>query len=151
MNMGILRDNWIVIAIVAAILIAALCVWWWLPRWQVRKLTLQISDPKARADVEDNFRKTVGQALGAAVLIGAGLAYLQFTQQQQATRDQLQASYAHSCVKALKGKSKTIRQPTSKLHSRRSAGASRDLGGWTWSERISLAPGCSAPTCATPT
>jgi hypothetical protein len=30
------------------------------------------NDPMARADTEDNFRKTVGQALGgAAVLIGA--------------------------------------------------------------------------------
>src|SRR6202035_5811098 len=29
-----------------------------------------------RADIEDNFRKTVGQALGGiAVLIGAGIAY----------------------------------------------------------------------------
>ena len=51
----------------------------------MRGLDIQIHDPKARADTEDNFRKTVGQALGgAAVLIGAGAAYLQFTQQQQA-------------------------------------------------------------------
>jgi len=29
-------------------------------------------DPKARADIEDNFRKTIGQALGGlAVLLGA--------------------------------------------------------------------------------
>ena len=49
-----------------------------------------MDDPKARADAEDNFRKTVGQVLGgAAVLIGAGVAYLQFTQQQQASRDLL--------------------------------------------------------------
>ena len=41
-----------------------------------------IRDPKARADAEDNFRKTIGQLLGGvAVLIGAALAYLQFTQQ----------------------------------------------------------------------
>jgi hypothetical protein len=33
-------------------------------------------DPKARADIEDNFRKTIGQALGGLfVLLGAGLAY----------------------------------------------------------------------------
>jgi hypothetical protein len=43
------------------------------------------------ADVEDNFRKTLGQLLGgAAVLIGAGLAYMQFQQQQQASYRQFQ-------------------------------------------------------------
>jgi hypothetical protein len=69
-------------------------LWWRLPQRQVARLPLQISDPKARADAEDNFRKTVGQALGgAAVLIGAVVAYLQFTQQQQATRDQLRAAH----------------------------------------------------------
>jgi uncharacterized protein YjbI with pentapeptide repeats len=52
------------------------------------------ADPKARADIEDNFRKTIGQLLapllgGTAVLIGAALAYVQFTQQQQASRDLL--------------------------------------------------------------
>ena len=42
------------------------------------RLRLQIRDPKARADVEDNFRKTIGQLLGgAAVLIGTGFAYYQ--------------------------------------------------------------------------
>ena len=41
-------------------------------------LDIQIHDPKARADTEDNFRKTVGQALGGiAVLIGAVVACLQ--------------------------------------------------------------------------
>jgi hypothetical protein len=55
------------------------------------------ADPKARADIEDNFRKTIGQLLGgAAVLIGAALAYMQFTQQQQTAqrqfREQQQAS-----------------------------------------------------------
>jgi hypothetical protein len=45
-------------------------VWWQLPQRQVAKLALKIRAPKARADTEDNFRKTVGQALGgAAVLI----------------------------------------------------------------------------------
>ena len=57
-------------------------------RW--RGWRSKIRDPKARADVEDNFRKTVGQVLGgAAVLIGAGAAYLQFTQQQQSTHHDL--------------------------------------------------------------
>ena len=81
----------IAIAIVATpLLVAVWWLWWQLPGWQVTRLSLKIRDPKARADVEDNFRKTVGQALGgAAVLIGAMAAYLQFTQQQQASHDVL--------------------------------------------------------------
>ena len=65
-------------------------LWWRLPKWQVNRLALTIRDPKARADVEDNFRKTVGQALGgAAVLIGAAFALFQFLQQQKAAHDLL--------------------------------------------------------------
>jgi hypothetical protein len=63
-------------------------LWWRLPKRQVAKLTLW--ETKARADTEDNFRKTVGQALGgAAVLIGAVAAYLQFTQQQKTATQQI--------------------------------------------------------------
>jgi uncharacterized protein YjbI with pentapeptide repeats len=73
----------------AALLAAIWWLWWRLPRRQVHKLDIQIPDPKARADTEDNFRKTVGQALGgAAILIGAVAAYLQFTQQQRASEQQ---------------------------------------------------------------
>jgi uncharacterized protein YjbI with pentapeptide repeats len=65
-------------------------VWWRLPRREATRLALKIRDAKARADVEDNYRKTVGQALGGiVVLLGAGLAYLQFTQQQRASHDLL--------------------------------------------------------------
>jgi hypothetical protein len=81
----------IVIAVEATpVLLAAIWwVWWRLPKRQVRRLDIQIPDPKARADTEDNFRKTAGQALGgAAVLIGAVVAYLQFTQQQRASDQQ---------------------------------------------------------------
>jgi hypothetical protein len=85
----------IAIAIVALALLSAIWwLWWRLPQRYVAQLALKIRDPKARADVEDSFRKTVGQALGGAVvLIGAGTAYLQFSQQQQATRDQLRAAH----------------------------------------------------------
>jgi hypothetical protein len=69
---------------IAALMAGVWWFWWRFPKHQVQSLDPQISDPKARADVEDNFRKTAGQALGgAAVLIAAGVAYLQFTQQQQ--------------------------------------------------------------------
>ena len=84
------------IAIVAGVaaLFFAWWVWWRLPKRQVDRSRLTIRDPKARADVEDNFRKTIGQLLGgAAVLIGAGFAYLQFTQQQRTSQQQLQASH----------------------------------------------------------
>jgi hypothetical protein len=56
----------------------------------VHRLRFAIRDAKARADVEDNSRKTIGQLLGgAAVLIGACFAYVQFHQQQQAAHDVL--------------------------------------------------------------
>jgi hypothetical protein len=83
----------VVIAVAALALLFAFGIWWlwWrLPKRQVDHLALKIRDPKARADVEDNFRKTVGQALGgAAVLIGAGFALFQFLQQQQTAHDLL--------------------------------------------------------------
>jgi hypothetical protein len=61
-------------------------LWWWIPKWQMRSITVE--DSKARADIEDNFRKTVGQALGGiAVLIGAGMAYYG-TQQTLLVSDQ---------------------------------------------------------------
>jgi hypothetical protein len=84
----------VLLAVEATLVLSAAIwwLWWWLPKRQVRGLDIQIHDPKARADTEDNFRKTAGQALGgAAVLIGAGAAYLQFTQQQQATREHVPA------------------------------------------------------------
>jgi uncharacterized protein YjbI with pentapeptide repeats len=87
--MTIPEHIWLPIAVVISV-IAALAFWWWWPKWQVNRLTLEIRDPKARADVEDNFRKTVGQLLGgAAVLFGAWLAFLQFSQQQQTAQSQI--------------------------------------------------------------
>jgi hypothetical protein len=78
----------------AALFWGAWWAWWRLPKRQVDRLSLKIRDARARADVEDNFRKTIGQVLGGAtVLIGAGLgagfAYLQFSQQQQASHELL--------------------------------------------------------------
>jgi Pentapeptide repeats (8 copies) len=72
--------------VLAALLLLGIAVWGWV-RWPKRVAArLALDDPQARADVEDNFRKTVGQVLGGAiVLLGAGLAYLQFLQQQRAS------------------------------------------------------------------
>src|SRR5262249_6913472 len=77
--------GWVSIALVpvACIMIgAALCtIWWWVPKIQMRGLTFE--NDKDRAATEDNFRKTLGQVIGgAAVLVGAWLAFLQFSQQQ---------------------------------------------------------------------
>ena len=65
------------LAVLAALLVAIAIwwLWWRLPKREAARLALKIRDAKARADVEDNLRKTVGQALGGvAVLLGAGLA-----------------------------------------------------------------------------
>src|SRR4051812_16572270 len=87
--MTIPEHIWLSTAVVVSV-IAALAFWWWWPRWQVNRLALEIRDPKARADVEDKFRKTVGQLLGgAAVLFCAWLAFLQFSQQQQTAQSQI--------------------------------------------------------------
>jgi uncharacterized protein YjbI with pentapeptide repeats len=90
--MNIPEHIWLIVSV-----IAALAFWWWWPKWQVNRLALEIRDPKGRADVEDNFRRTAGQLLGgAAVLFGAWLLFLQFSRQQQTAqseiRQQLQAA-----------------------------------------------------------
>jgi hypothetical protein len=92
------------------VLVAAIWwVWWRLPQRQVGRLALKIRDPKARADVEDNFRKTVGQPLGgAAVLIGAGFAYLQFSAQQQASRDLLISNQVSKSFEQLGSKGRAL-------------------------------------------
>jgi hypothetical protein len=91
--------SWWVVITSAAVGLAAvgtlLWFWWWrFPKRQVDRLRLTIRDPKARAEIEDNLRKTIGQLIGGTmVLVGAGvgavIAYLQLSQQQQASRDLL--------------------------------------------------------------
>jgi len=77
----------VAVALAAAVIFVAWWLWWQLPKRQTARLGL--TEPKDRNEVEDNFRKTFTQLLGgAAVLIGAALAYLQFTQQQQASQQQ---------------------------------------------------------------
>jgi uncharacterized protein YjbI with pentapeptide repeats len=87
---SIFTDYWRELLVLVAITIAAFLFWLYWPRWQVKRLRSTMPDTKARADVEDNFRKTAGQLIGgAAVLLGAGFAYLQFTEQQNAAHDLL--------------------------------------------------------------
>jgi uncharacterized protein YjbI with pentapeptide repeats len=102
---------WLLAGAVAVVALGAWWLWWRLPKWQVDRLRLTIRDPKARADVEDNFRKTVGQLLGgAAVLIGAAFAYLQFTQQQQSSRDLLISNQVAKGFELLGNKDNQIQQ-----------------------------------------
>ena len=60
-------DHLIELAVVvgaAAVLLGAWWLWWLVPKRKVDRLSLKIRDAKARANVEDNFRKTIGQLLG---------------------------------------------------------------------------------------
>lgn len=66
------------VVVIAALLAGGAYLWWWVPKWQMR--SVRVPDPKDRADIEDNFRKTVSQVLtGLLVLFGvgfgAGIAY----------------------------------------------------------------------------
>jgi uncharacterized protein YjbI with pentapeptide repeats len=82
---------WFIVAGAIALFVIACLLWWWLPKWQMRYVTT--GDPKARADIEDNFRKTITQLLGgAAVLLGAAAAYYGTLQTLQVNKDQAQRS-----------------------------------------------------------
>jgi uncharacterized protein YjbI with pentapeptide repeats len=77
---------WQILIWITAIATAAL-LWWWMPKWQMRSVVAE--EPKDRADIEDNFRKTVGQALGGiAVLTGAAMAYSGTQQTLQGSKEQ---------------------------------------------------------------
>jgi uncharacterized protein YjbI with pentapeptide repeats len=96
--------QWLISGIAAglgiAIVLGAWWLWWRLPKRQVERLRMTIRDPKARADVEDNFRKTITQLFGgivvlfggAAALIGAGLAYYGTQQTLRINADQARRS-----------------------------------------------------------
>jgi uncharacterized protein YjbI with pentapeptide repeats len=83
---------WVGIGITAVIsVLGAASLWWLVPKWQMRSVTG--GTPKDRADIEDNFRKTIGQALGGiAVLIGAGTAYYGTQQTLQVNEDESRRS-----------------------------------------------------------
>jgi hypothetical protein len=73
------------IALGAALAVLTAIWWFWRRRPQRQLDKLQIDDPKECSDTDENFRKTMGQAIAAAVaLIGAGAGLFQFLQQKQA-------------------------------------------------------------------
>jgi hypothetical protein len=103
-------DNEVVAGAALALLYGIWWLWWRLPKRQTDRLALKIRDPKARADVEDNLRKTVGQALGgAAVLIGAASALFQFLQQQKAAHDLLISNQVSKGFEQLASKEPVMR------------------------------------------
>ena len=107
------RWPWLLIGASAALVLSVFVwwLWWQLPKRQVARLRHAIRDPKARADVEDNFRKTIGQLLGgAAVLIGAAFAYLQFQQQQTSAHDLLISNQVSKGFELLGNKDGNIEQ-----------------------------------------
>jgi uncharacterized protein YjbI with pentapeptide repeats len=82
-------------AVAVAVPYGAWWLWWRLPKRQINRF--RIGDAKARADVEDNFRKTITQLFAGLVTLFAGLialsaaviAYLQLSQQQKSSHDLL--------------------------------------------------------------
>jgi hypothetical protein len=84
----------------SAVLFGLWWLWWRLPKRQVDRAWSSIPDPKARADVEDNFRKTITQLVstvvvlfgGTAALIGAWLAYSGTQQTIRVNADQARRS-----------------------------------------------------------
>lgn len=87
------RSPRLLIGAAAAVVLSVLVwsLWWRLSEHQAGRLLFAIHDlTKACTDVEDSFRKPEEQLPGgAAVLIGAAIAHLQFTQQQLASHDPL--------------------------------------------------------------
>jgi uncharacterized protein YjbI with pentapeptide repeats len=110
----------LLIVVGSVALLVGICAWWLVPKWQMR--SVRVPDPKDRADIEDNFRKTVGQALGGIfVLLGAGLAYLQFTEQQRNSQQQFTAQQEASRQQF------TAQQETARQQLEEQQKASRDL------------------------
>jgi uncharacterized protein YjbI with pentapeptide repeats len=58
-------SSYVCIALIGSVI--ALLIWWFAPISIVKRFTIQPG--KETADVEDNYRKTIGQAIGGAALI----------------------------------------------------------------------------------
>jgi Pentapeptide repeats (8 copies) len=106
------RPVWLTfgLTVLAALLLLGIAIWGWV-RWPKRKAArLTLESPKDRADVEDNFRKTAGQAIGGfAVLLGVGSAYWQFTQQQQSAHDLLISNQVSKGFEQLGSEKRVVR------------------------------------------
>ncbi len=56
------------VLIAVAAVFGVLALWWWLPKWQIRKFWFETA--AEQADAEDKFRRTLSQVLGGVVLLG---------------------------------------------------------------------------------
>jgi uncharacterized protein YjbI with pentapeptide repeats len=100
---------WLLSGVAGLAIYGAWWLWWGLPKHQADRMRL--GDPKERADAEDNIRKTIGQLLGgAAVLLGAAFAYLQFQQQQTSAHDLLISNQVAKGFELLGNKDNQIQQ-----------------------------------------
>ena len=88
-----ISGDWSLAVMAAVIALCAWGLWWELPKWQATKATDQDLKLKAKPEIENDFRVTVSQLLGgAALLIGAAFAYVQFTTQRQQFEEQQKAA-----------------------------------------------------------
>jgi Pentapeptide repeats (8 copies) len=85
-----IAEKWWPFSLLPIALVAVWWLWWRLPKREVAKLRLSIRKQKDRVDVEDTFRKSIGQAIGAiAVLGGAAFALVQFFDQRNTAQRQI--------------------------------------------------------------
>ena len=79
--------NWTVFLLIAILAAAA---WWVIPHLQARKLNAECLTAKDIAELEDEYRKTVTQALGGIILLfGAAVALLQLYETRRSSEAQL--------------------------------------------------------------
>src|SRR5262249_8013680 len=76
----------IVTSVVAVLLIAiAVAFWWIFPRWQIKRYYSGLTKLEDIASTEDEFRRTITQALGGIGLIGGLLLTAQQIQTSKET------------------------------------------------------------------
>jgi hypothetical protein len=81
---------WWLVAVLGVVGVIAAVLWWKWPKREVKLLGPSIRDAKTRADIEDNFRKSIAQFFGGTVmLIAAGFTYYQAQLTWKASSDQL--------------------------------------------------------------
>jgi hypothetical protein len=61
--LSVFAEPRLIIIVAGLIIVLAVEIWWWFPKWQAHRLRLKIRDVKARTDIEDNFRKLIGQQI----------------------------------------------------------------------------------------
>jgi hypothetical protein len=83
--------NWTLVLLIGGILVPAALAWWFIPYCQARRLNGRPGlTAKATAELEDQYRKTVTQALGGAILLlTATVAFQQLYETRRSSEAQL--------------------------------------------------------------